>query len=66
MCLTKLDVYDVMRGDRYFFEFALHEDPTIYEYVTFGEYDAETIQIASLATGYYGDVYRYLYYKANR
>lgn len=56
-------------GDVYIditFEFALHEDPTIYEYVTFGEYDAETIQILSLATGYYGDVYRYLYYKANR
>lgn len=56
-------------GDVYIditFEFALHEDPTIYEYVTFGEYDAETIQISSLATGYYGDVYRYLYYKANR
>lgn len=55
-------------GDVYIditFEFALHEDPTIYEYVTFGEYDAETIQIASRATGYYGDVYRYLYYKAN-
>lgn len=55
-------------GDVYIditFEFALHEDPTIYEYVTFGEYDAETIQIASRETGYYGEVYRYLYYKAN-
>lgn len=32
-------------GDAYIditFEFALHENPSIYEYVTFGEYDAKT------------------------
>lgn len=36
------------------FEFALHENPSIYEYVTFGEYDAKTIRKAVLETGYYG------------
>lgn len=38
-------------GDAYIditFEFALHENPSIYEYVTFGEYDAKTIRKAVL------------------
>lgn len=45
-------------GDAYIditFEFALHENPSIYEYVTFGEYDAKTIRKAVLETGYYGE-----------
>lgn len=53
-------------GDVYIditFEFALHEDPTEYEYVSFGEYDAKTISKAAVQTGYYGQVYRWLYYQ---
>lgn len=53
-------------GDVYIditFEFALHENPTEYEYVSFGEYDAKTIRKAVLQTGYYGEVYRWLYYQ---
>lgn len=53
-------------GDAYIditFEFALNENPSIYEYVTFGEYDAKTIRKAVLKTGYYGEVYRLLYYQ---
>lgn len=48
-------------GDAYIditFEFALHENPSIYEYVTFGEYDAKTIRKAVLETGYYGEIYK--------
>lgn len=44
------------------FEFALHENPSIYDYVTFCECDANTIRNAVLETGYYGDIYRWLYY----
>lgn len=54
-------------GDVYIditFEFALHENPTEYEYVSFGEYDAKTIRKAVLQTGYYGKVYRWLYYQS--
>lgn len=54
-------------GDSYIditFEFALNENPCQYEYVSFGEYDAETIEEVSKETGYYGDVYRYLYNKS--
>lgn len=49
-------------GDAYIditFEFALHENPSIYEYVTFGEYDAKTISKAVLETGYYGEIYKW-------
>lgn len=48
-------------GDVYIditFEFALNENPSIYEYVSFGEYDAKTIRKAVLKTGYYGQVYQ--------
>lgn len=38
------------------FEFALNEDPSVYEYVVFGEYDAQTIHNAVLETGYYGEI----------
>ena len=51
-------------GDTYIditFEFALHENPSIYEYVTFGEYDAKTIRKVVLETGYYGEIYKWLY-----
>ena len=54
-------------GDVYIditFEFALNENPSIYEYVSFGEYDAKTIRKAVLQTGYYGQVYRWLYYQS--
>lgn len=34
----------------------------IYEYVVFGEYDAQTIHNAVLETGYYGEIYRWSYY----
>lgn len=54
-------------GDSYIditFEFALNENPCLYEYVSFGEYDAETIEKVSEETGYYGDIYRYLYNKS--
>lgn len=43
------------------FEFALNDDPSMYEYVTFGEYDARIIERVSMKTGYYGDIYRNLY-----
>lgn len=46
------------------FEFALREDPSIYEYVTIGEYDAKMIRKAASETGYYGQVYRWLYYQS--
>lgn len=48
------------------FEFALHENPSIYEYVTFGEYDAKTIRKAVLETGYYGEIYKWLYYQSKK
>ena len=48
------------------FEFALHENPSIYEYVTFGEYDAKTISKAVLETGYYGEIYKWLYYQSKK
>ena len=51
-------------GDVYIditFEFALHETPSTYEYVTFGEYDAATINRIERQTGYFGGIYRYLY-----
>lgn len=51
-------------GDVYIditFEFALGEDPGIYEYVTFGEYDAKTIQQSIRQTRYYGEVLRWMY-----
>ena len=51
-------------GDAYIditFELALHENPSIYEYVTFGEYDAKTIRKVVLETGYYGEIYKWLY-----
>lgn len=54
-------------GDVYIditFEFALNENPSIYEYVSFGEYDAKTIRKAVLKTGYYGQVYQWLYYQS--
>lgn len=56
-------------GDAYIditFEFALHENPSIYEYVTFGEYDAKTIRKAVLETGYYGGIYKWLYYQSKK
>lgn len=56
-------------GDAYIditFEFALHENPSIYEYVTFGEYDAKTIRKAVLETGYYGEIYKWLYYQSKK
>ena len=56
-------------GDAYIditFEFALHENPSIYEYVTFGEYDAKTIRKAALETGYYGEIYKWLYYQSKK
>ena len=56
-------------GDAYIditFEFALHENPSIYEYVTFGEYDANTIRKAVLETGYYGEIYKWLYYHSKK
>ena len=56
-------------GDAYIdiiFEFALHENPSIYEYVTFGEYDAKTIRKAVLETRYYGEIYRWLYYHSKK
>lgn len=56
-------------GDAYIditFEFALHENPSIYEYVTFGEYDAKTISKAVLETGYYGGIYKWLYYQSKK
>ena len=56
-------------GDAYIditFEFALHENPSIYEYVTFGEYDAKTIRKAVLETGYYGEIYKWLYYHSKK
>lgn len=56
-------------GDAYIditFEFALHETPSIYEYVTFGEYDAKTIRKAVLETGYYGEIYKWLYYQSKK
>lgn len=56
-------------GDAYIditFEFALHENPSIYEYVTFGEYGAKTIRKAVLETGYYGGIYDWLYYKRKK
>lgn len=48
------------------FEFALHENPSIYEYVTFGEYDAKTIRKAVLETGYYVEIYKWLYYQSKK
>jgi hypothetical protein len=48
------------------FKFALHENPSIYEYVTFGEYDANTIRKAVLETGYYGEIYKWLYYQSKK
>lgn len=39
------------------------ENPLIYEYVPFGEYDAKTIRKAVLETGYYGEIYKWLYYQ---
>lgn len=51
-------------GDAYIditFEFAFNEDPSIYEYVSFGEYNAETIRRVTNKTGYYGEIYKHLY-----
>lgn len=55
-------------GDVYIvtFEFALHENPSIYEYVTFGEYDAKTIRKAVLETEYFGEIYKWLYYQRKK
>ncbi len=39
---------------------------SIYEYVTFGEYDANTIRKAVLETGYYGEIYKWLYYQSKK
>lgn len=39
---------------------------SIYEYVTFGEYDAKTIRNAVLETGYYGEIYKWLYYQSKK
>jgi hypothetical protein len=36
------------------------------EYVTFGEYDAKTIRKAVLETGYYGEIYKWLYYQSKK
>lgn len=52
-------------GDKYVditFEFALNDaELTEYEYVVFGEYDLQTIDRITEATGYYGDIYRNVY-----
>ena len=52
-------------GDKYVditFEFALNDaELTKYEYVVFGEYDLQTIDRVTEATGYYGDIYRNVY-----
>lgn len=64
-----LRINDVANSDAYIditFEFALHENPSIYEYVTFGEYDAKTIRKAVLETGYYGEIYKWLYYQSKK
>lgn len=56
-------------GNKYIditFEFALNENPSIYEYVTFGEYDANAIRKAVLETGYYGEIYKWLYYQSKK
>lgn len=48
------------------FEFALRDDPSIYEYVTIGEYDVNTLTEATNETGYYGGVYDFLYRNNHR
>lgn len=52
-------------GDKYVditFEFALNDaELTEYEYVVFGEYDLQTIERITEATGFYGDIYRNVY-----
>lgn len=52
-------------GDKYVditFEFALNDaELTEYEYVVFGEYDLQTIDRITEATGFYGDIYRNVY-----
>lgn len=56
-------------GDAYIditFEFALHENPSLYEYVTFGEYDAKTIEKVAIETGRYGEIYKWLYYNSKK
>lgn len=52
-------------GDKYVditFEFALNDaELTEYEYVVFGEYNLQTIDRITEATGFYGDIYRNVY-----
>lgn len=51
-------------GDAYIditFEFALHENPSVYDYVVFGEYDYQTIRRAIIQNGYFGEVYKWDY-----
>lgn len=56
-------------GDKYVdvtFDLALNDDPTQYEYVAFEEYTADVIQSVTKETGYYGEIYRYLYIEKMR
>lgn len=57
--------YTDVNGNEYYiditFEFALHEDPTKYEYVVLGEYDEKKITEVSVKTGVYGVIYKYLW-----
>lgn len=51
-------------GDKYIditFEFALGENPRKFAYAAIGEYDADVATEVVCNTGFYGDVFRYLY-----
>jgi hypothetical protein len=51
-------------GDKYIditFEFALGENPRKFAYAAIGEYDADVAMEVVCNTGFYGDVFRYLY-----
>lgn len=57
--------YTDAKGNEYYiditFEFALHEDPTQYEYVVLGEYDKKKITEVANKTRVYGEIYNYIW-----
>lgn len=56
------------RGDHYFdvtWEIALENSVEGVDYLSIGEYDAETVNKVAFETGVYGDIFRNLYIKSN-
>lgn len=55
-------------GDKYVditFEMVWNEDTTNYEYIKFGEYDSDHVEMAAEETGIYGECYKFYWMKEN-